>query len=783
MPPLPEEFVPMRKQERIVCISVFLVVVYTSVIVGIAEESLLPYALTLPITAATLAIALKRPTWQLASLPANILGLLAFALAGAELLMGSIEARLLSGAHLMTYLTWIVLWQKKQMTQYWWLFALSVIQVAIGSILMSTVLYGLFLFGFLLISVWTLAIFSLYRSQMQFAPADENDARTQGFSKIPGFCAPESPAAQFSRAIGTVQFEAGRWVSARFIGGLLGITLASTVVGFTFFLLVPRQWIGEVAWGADHSRSGALVGFGDSVKLGSFGTLLESRERVMEVRLFDQDDRPLEVEAYAGALGFDSPLFRGSVLESYEDGQWTKSSGRPRFSPLQRRQPRDSIRQEFRLKPVGSKILFVMQQNPLQPMLGGDVDLDDPTIFADPIEGMLRHGNKRRSIGMIEYEVFSAPASAGKMPIPVSTNLRYLRLDAALQAALKEIAEREIGVAAGDPPEVKARKIVAFLRDSGKFTYSLKIARRQHLELDPVLEFLQHRRSGHCEYFATALGLLLRSVKIPSRLVWGFKGGSQNELSDYFEVEQRHAHVWVEAGINGQWVTLDATPAARSELIDQGTGLMHSWLTVTSYFKSLWSRFVIGISLADQNRSFYTPLQSTALDAWNSVSQERKKSASGLQALLEFLSNPSRWFSWQGGLLSLVLMLMLATLSWTARKVVSLIRNLSGDLAAAHRQRIQIAFYERFRRLCEAYGLVRQPAQTQREFADEVSGRFSPLLQPAGLAALPLRLATAFYDVRFGARELNDGELREIDGMLTDFERRLPARNGAAGSK
>lgn len=766
----------MRKQERIVSLSVCLVVVYTSVIVGIAEESILPYALTLPITIASLVVAWKRPRWQLQSLPANILGLLAFTLAGTELLVGSIEARLLSGAHLMVYLTWIVLWQKKQLTQYWWLFALSVIQVAIGAILMSTVLYGLFLFGFLLLSVWTLAVFSLYRSQLRFAPAEETDDAADSPTA-------KTPAVPASRAIGTVHVDTGRWVTARFVGGLLGITLASTLVGFAFFLLVPRQWIGEVSWGTDSSRIGTLVGFGDSVKLGSFGTLLESRERVMEVRLFDENDRPLEVEAYSGELGFDSPLFRGSVLDRYDNGQWTKSARRPRLSPLPRRQTRNSIRQEYRLKPVGSRILFVMQQSPLQPIIGGAVDLDEPTVFADK-EGMLRHGNKQRSAGIVEYELYSASASAMMRSASVSPRAGYREIfDAKLKAALLEIAEREAGVSSGDSDRDKAQKIVAFLRDSGRFTYTLKIPRRQHPEIDPVLEFLQFRRTGHCEYFATALGLLLRSVNISSRLVWGFKGGSQNELSQYFEVEQRHAHVWVEADIDDRWVTLDATPAARAETIEQDVGLLQSWINLKNYFTSLWSRFVVGMSLADQNKSFYSPLESTAKDAWNSVSQERKKSASGLQALLAFLSNPSRWFSWQGGLLSFVLMLMLATLYWAAKKVIGLLRNLSGELAAAGRQRMQVAFYERFRRACEAHGLQRRPAQTQREFAAQVAGTFASRLQPAGFAAFPPQLASVFYDVRFGARQLSDGELREIDGLLTEFEKQLPDGNGAAEPK
>ena len=67
--------------------------------------------------------------------------------------------------------------------------------------------------------------------------------------------------------------------------------------------------------------------------------------------------------------------------------------------------------------------------------------------------------------------------------------------------------------------------------------------------LDPVEDFLVNRKKGHCEYFASALALLLRSVNIPSRIVNGFKGGDWNELTETMNVRQKHAHSWVEAFI------------------------------------------------------------------------------------------------------------------------------------------------------------------------------------------------------------------------------------------
>ena len=94
----------------------------------------------------------------------------------------------------------------------------------------------------------------------------------------------------------------------------------------------------------------------------------------------------------------------------------------------------------------------------------------------------------------------------------------------------------------------RARKLESFLRDSGQFSYTLQMDVKDRA-LDPVEDFLVNRKKGHCEYFASALALLLRSVDIPSRVVNGFKGGDWNELTETMNVRQKHAHSWVEAYI------------------------------------------------------------------------------------------------------------------------------------------------------------------------------------------------------------------------------------------
>ena len=87
----------------------------------------------------------------------------------------------------------------------------------------------------------------------------------------------------------------------------------------------------------------------------------------------------------------------------------------------------------------------------------------------------------------------------------------------------------------------------AFLRT--KFRYTLDIERVS--QLDPLQEFLFVRRAGHCEYFAAAMAVMLRSLGVPARVVNGFQRGEWNPYGQYYIVRYYDAHSWVEAFMPG----------------------------------------------------------------------------------------------------------------------------------------------------------------------------------------------------------------------------------------
>src|SRR5690606_38268831 len=104
----------------------------------------------------------------------------------------------------------------------------------------------------------------------------------------------------------------------------------------------------------------------------------------------------------------------------------------------------------------------------------------------------------------------------------------------------------------------RARAIESYLRNN--YAYTLELPRRG---ANPIDNFLFEDKRGHCEFFSTAMVLMLREAGVPARNVNGFQGGEWNDVGGYYIVRRMHAHSWVEAWIPGEgWITFDPTPAA-----------------------------------------------------------------------------------------------------------------------------------------------------------------------------------------------------------------------------
>ncbi len=127
------------------------------------------------------------------------------------------------------------------------------------------------------------------------------------------------------------------------------------------------------------------------------------------------------------------------------------------------------------------------------------------------------------------------------------------------------------------------------------------------LNADQALQrFILQRKAGHCEYFAVATVFLLRSYGIPARLANGYVMQEYDESEDLYIVRRRHAHAWAIAYIDGQWQSVDSTPAQWLEMEEDNVGLLqpvYDWFSSIQFNFKQW-RYQQALVIKQQNDSW-----------------------------------------------------------------------------------------------------------------------------------------------------------------------------------
>ena len=161
----------------------------------------------------------------------------------------------------------------------------------------------------------------------------------------------------------------------------------------------------------------------------------------------------------------------------------------------------------------------------------------------------------------------SDPATAAAAGLDPAEVARWTELPRAYEG-LGEQA-REVYEAAGAETTIEQALALQdwFVGPAGGFAYDLDVA---PLRDDDALErFVLEDRVGYCEYYATAMAVMLRQTGIPARVAVGFLPGrvtlepdpaSGRETTE-FTVSTADAHAWVEVLFPGYgWVTFEPTP-------------------------------------------------------------------------------------------------------------------------------------------------------------------------------------------------------------------------------
>lgn len=770
-------------------ISIYGLVCLAGAILAWAEGQL---SLSIVLPPLALAALVFNERLRLIRLPATVInscGVLSLLYPTFEAVSGSQEARLLAGAHVLVLLQTTLLFHRKTAYQYWWMCALSCMQIAVAAVLTSTPAFGLWILLYIFWATWTLSIYTLLLSRVRHMSVPTGDLAWQWPPLTLQETAPvpaETP--QPSRSFGEFRsgtFEApeGTGVSVRFVLGILGITTWAVAMGLLVFVLTPRVWLGGLNTFPDlPDLSGrAMTGFSDKVQLGDLGRILENPAPVMQVQVIDNDsNRPLRIQRVLESMDMDEPLLRGSVLTIYRDGEWF-TEGRPSFRELRRTHLMDQSglwRQQIRREPIGSRTLFS-----LMPTFYGRLEDHMGQVRRDPGLSSLDHTGSVFG-DSLTYTLYSPayPIRASFQELlPAQRPTEYtlevcLRLPDNIprlrEFALLRIAEAEARVPLRmDRDRHVAGYIERWLRDRGEYTYTLDQS-IQDPRIDPVEDFLLNRKSGHCQYYATALALLLREANIPTRVLTGFKGATTDSDPTVLMIQQRHAHAWVEAFISSEntWITLDATPAARDESVAEIGRKANWWSQTTSTMNGIWQDYVVNLSYARQQRDLYGPVKDWAVSTWENM-QNLPAFADSVQSNLQTLWERPQTLTQPQNLLVLGLLgLFFLALFLGSRRLWHV-----GFGQRRYRWQVRtgrrVEWYEEFLHVLQQRHFKPLPHQTQQEFAAQLQRELASDW-PFELQSLPERMTAAFYRLRFGPEEeLPPEEVQELQRLLSDFKR------------
>ncbi len=685
---------------------------------------------------------------------ANFLSLLACAFGLLEY-YNDPSTLLLAIGHTLVYLMAVKLFLPKSVEDDWYLNLIGLVVAVIGVYSSQSDLIGVLLILWALMSLWTLGLFFLRR---------EAARRVQ-------------PAQVTIRStIDTTDPYRGL-INAGFILSTLGIASATLALGMLVFLLMPRWPVkGQNRFGNNPSAK-HLTGFSNQVTLGQMGEILESDGIVMSVEFSDQDNASVVPEP--------DILLRGLSLTRYENGGWDRAD--PSYASVESFGPLEAgrgpfVRQRYKLEPTDGDVLFALRpilrvasQNPGEILFN---ERDGSLVRRD--QGGVDGDGRPNRPNKYDYTVISGVRDPAFQPGELDRSGDSLvQVPEDLKGPLIEISKPVLDTLR---PEVRAskaeiaRSLQRFLRD-GDYTYTLRMTVVDR-GIDPVLDFLRNRKEGHCEYFASALTLLCRAQGIPARMVNGFKGGDWEGLGRVLHVREKHAHSWVEVlvqsnGLGMRWETLDPTPSRqRAEVVAKVGGNAVKLHYLTNPIRSFWTFGVAGYDAERQQRLIYAParaLRDEAIRGFRIMGQMFRDMIKWF-----YFESAGQFFSVRGFFVSVVAMLSFVGLyqlgAWSIGRLFGRLRSKRSEGVVADPG---LAFYYRMMIALAAIELRRPSAETPREFARRAVGVLENRPECSVHAAVPPIVIDLFYAKRFGAREPQAEELREIEARLSALEASL----------
>jgi len=626
---------------------------------------------------------------------------------------------------------------------------LSTMLVVAGCLESVDFTFGMLVFAYVGLAAWTAMLWRLSKGA---------EAARAARAAHPDVAAP-------------LEVAAGRRASAQFRSLAIAAVSGVFAVGIMGFALFPR--FADIPLDGT-AFAGRMTGFNDEIDLRTSERILESRRELFTVKWMDSEGVP---EQSARPL-----LLRGAVLDTYDTvaQRWRarrtqasvttiRTMPEGRLTDLTRgrgAEGRTTYRARIEMRSLASDVLFA-------PYAPTAISTSEPTtVSLDPRTLLLRDVSAERGPRNWSYELVVQPQPDAATLEGLATSPRRRGAERWLDLPVPDFEPiargvlEEAGRTANLPAELGenptdeerwtrnrelARVIAGWMRNNFSYTTDLSPTPRVPGE-DPIVSFLTRYRSGHCEYFASALCAVLRSLGIESRIVTGFIALEYDEGAGHYVVRESNAHAWVEVR-SGEfaWTAIDATPEeSLVEIQERNRSFADRFRWIYSRLEFLWNS-----SIVSYDASIQQEIADRVQTGWREAMNARLDAvAAWMRAVATSLSLGRAggvWFTVIGiGLGTAGLALLIALVRRRRDRALLGVERI--DSAELLRIRRRAGFYLEALRVLAKSGYERPAHLTPQAFADRLAAED----QAVGAAFAPI--AAEFYKVRYGGHSPSSGE-------------------------
>ena len=758
---------------------------------------------------------------------ANITFLLILIYSMRAFIGGNSTDKLVAVANLLAYLQVALTFQPKTPRLGWQLMILSILQIVVAAIFNLNFEYGIYFAIYFAVVTITMTL------QNDFAKWTRTNRQNTKNISLAGEQAKVSSVAHPGALGNAVALSRLPGSSRLFSAWMLVMPWLMVSLAFSFLLFhsLPRT-----QQDTDNPAVKKFIGTGQSrsVDLDFDGVVPLSNAIIFRAKFLDVDtneDILLKGETYFRGMAYSKLVYDNSTTswEAPYDHVFNWSYIQlPRF----RRLPEHAgvvrnVGLEITLEPNVDPLLYATM--PAIKLGNGDSEIE----FCRDLSALTRRRSKSaNTITSYQYEVGTLLDAANRtlpgtpyVPFKFGNSFPFMETGSPEHQLLTEIDRSKypelIKISDQLASEVDKQDriklcntLLGHFSPGNRYDYTIDYRQvTKDKSLDPVEDFVRNHRNGHCQLYASALTLMLRSQGIPARYVIGFHGGEYNTLASCYMVHGRHAHAWVEAyippemctermfsqqiaGKGGAWITLDPTPPVDFGGANEALDLA----------RSIWQDYVIS---PDHNKQEFTESQNLLLASARDTDLER------IYYLI--VDNIKNSFLIQISLVlfAVAFLLLLAvrgrsrsSKSLETKQFVKQVRNFLANAASVVSPQLAqfiggrtgnaVPFYVKFENLlAKHFQLERSPEQTQLEFADAAVVAIKRDIAKKGnlvdrahadnpatqdpdaanqLQSLLQSVTHAFYAERFGPNPLDKEAVADIENQIENLEKIISGR-------